>query len=490
MKYSVLLRRVIGLLLAAVLLSGFLTAGIYYFVTQKMYVATKADELLPIARTIADLLGGVQQYGEYGQGVNLLLDRDNKSFLGASLHIYNAGGQSVMNQPSGLSPRGPKGDIAADEYAIAPVIAADLQAVLGGVDAVTIRKSAAGESLLVVGVPIQSGDAIRGAVFFTKAMRELNEASRGLYLALVVSTLISFCVMLIPGYLAARKLIVPIRQMRDVARSMADGDFSVRADVNQKGEIGELSRAMNHFADESARMEQTRRDFIANVSHELRTPIASIRAIGETLRDDMVKTEEKKALFYNNIVRESLRLSRLVDDLLELSRLQSGVAAMQKSSFNLLDVFQNILDTFAHAAESAAIRLRLCTELDGQINAPYAEQASVRVYTNPDRIEQVLIVLVDNALKHTNSGGEIRLIAAASADRIAVSVTNTGEGILPEDLPHVFERFYQADKSHASEGTGLGLAIAAEIIKGLGESIRVASSEGMTRFTFTLDREA
>ncbi|MDR0906558.1 MAG: HAMP domain-containing histidine kinase [Oscillospiraceae bacterium] len=380
MKNSVFLRRIVLLLLAAVLLTGLLTSAIYIFVTQRAFGMPERDAGEPFVRREMQPPGGPYPHGE--------------------LNIYDKNGK----------------------------------------------------------------------VLFTRPVKELNET-------LIMSVLISFAVMLVPGYLAARRLVVPIRQMQGVARAMARGEFSVRADETQKGEIGELGRAMNHFADESGRLEQTRRDFVANVSHELRTPIASIRAMGETLRDGMAKSDEKKTLFYNNIVRESMRLSRLVDDLLELSRLQSGAEAMKKTRFDLREVFRNIADSFELAAADAGTALN--------IDEP---DEPLRVFSNPDRIEQLLVIIMDNALKHAGGGGTVTLTARQSGEKVTVGVSNTGETIAAEDLANIFERFYKADKSHSGEGYGLGLSIAREIVGGLGESIRAASADGVTTFEFTVSQ--
>ncbi|MDR0862186.1 MAG: HAMP domain-containing histidine kinase [Oscillospiraceae bacterium] len=378
MKNSVLLRRIVLLLLAAVLLTGLLTSAIYIFVTQRAFGTPNPENGEPFGRHEMIPRGEPYPHGE--------------------LSIFDENGK----------------------------------------------------------------------VLFTRPVRELNET-------LIVSVLISFAVMLVPGYLAARRLVVPIRQMQSVARAMARGEFAVRADETQAGEIGELGRAMNHFAAESGRLEQTRRDFVANVSHELRTPIASIRAMGETLRDGMAKTDDKKSLFYNNIVRESMRLSRLVDDLLELSRLQSGAEAMKKVNFDLREILRNVEDTFGVTATDAGVTLSII-----------AEDEPLRVCSNPDRIEQLLVIIMDNALKHTGENGTVTLSARRGDGKVTVSVGNTGDTIAAEDLANIFGRFYKADKSHSGEGYGLGLSIAREIADGLGENLRAESENGVTTFEFTV----
>lgn len=472
MRKSILLRRIILLVLTAVIVSGLLSAGIYIFVTQQTFVQMRADELMPIARSLSEMFADVQQAGISGGNVILSL-RNNKDFLGALLHVYDSQGQLIMNSQPGTEFSGNF-----QEYQkLSQLISSDLQHILKRNEVSGIRKSPDGQSYLVVGVPIQIDDTVTGAVIFTKPMSELSETMNGLNLTLVISTLVAFLVMLIPSYYAAKRLAVPIRQMGDVARAMAKGDFSVRANEKEKGEIGALGQSINHFAEQSEQLEQTRRDYVANVSHELRTPIASIRAMGETLQDGMVKGEEKQSLYYGNIVRESMRLSRLVDDLLQLSRLQSGTAALQKSRFDLREVIRNMADIYSYTAKETGLRFLI----------PVNTDEILPVFSNPDRIEQVLVILLDNAIKHTTDGS-ITLSITQLADHVELQVSDTGEGIPPEDLPHIFERFYKVDKSHSGGGTGLGLSIAWETLQGLGEKIRVMSSPRGTQFTFTIHK--
>ena len=224
------------------------------------------------------------------------------------------------------------------------------------------------------------------------------------------------------------------------------------------------------------RLEQTRRDYVANVSHELRTPLTAMRALIEPLRDGLVKTEEQRQQIYDVVLRETMRLSRLVNDMLELSRLQSGTASLSRSVFAPLPLFNLIHETYSAYAE------------DYQQTFVYDVPEDLpSVWGNPDRTQQVLIVLLDNAFKYTPEGGVVTLSACAEGDVVRVRVRDTGVGIPAADLPHVFERFYKVDKSHHSKGTGLGLAIAYEIMKHLGEEMSVTSEPGRgSCFTFTL----
>ena len=224
------------------------------------------------------------------------------------------------------------------------------------------------------------------------------------------------------------------------------------------------------------RLEQTRRDYVANVSHELRTPLTALRALMEPLRDGLVKTEEQKNQIYDVVLRETMRLSRLVNDMLELSRLQSGSASMTITVFEPRPLLELIRDTYSPYAE------------DYQQTFVYqVPDVLPPVRGNSDRTQQVLIALLDNAFKYTPEGGTVTLGVRLGSDRMTVYVSDTGVGISPEDLPHVFDRFYKADKSHHSRGTGLGLAIAYEIMKQLGEDMQVQSEPGEgSCFSFTL----
>ena len=224
------------------------------------------------------------------------------------------------------------------------------------------------------------------------------------------------------------------------------------------------------------RLEQTRRDYVANVSHELRTPLTAMRGLIEPLRDGLIRTEEQRQQTYNVILRETMRLTRLVSDMLELSRLQSGKTSLERSRFSPRPLFDQVHDTYSMYAE------------DYQQSFIYdVEDALPDVIGNPDRTQQVLVALLDNAFKYSSEGGTVTLSAKTEGDCLRVTVRDTGIGISEDDLPHVFDRFYKADKSHQGRGTGLGLAIAYEIMRNLGEEMSVESRIGEgSAFSFTL----
>lgn len=231
---------------------------------------------------------------------------------------------------------------------------------------------------------------------------------------------------------------------------------------------------------ESERLENTRRDYVANVSHELRTPLASIRSLADALADGMVKDEEDIHRYYNYIQHETIRLSSLISDLLELSRLQSGGVAFVKQ---VTDVYEIIFDVVNRMQKAAMERKK-------HINL-FLSEGECMAYTNADRLEQVLIALIDNAIKHGSDDCDIDVDMRTdeSNDSYVVTVKNAAE-VDQESIAHLFDRFYKADKAHTGEGTGIGLSIVSEVLNLLGERIWVDYADNVICFCFTIAKNA
>ena len=248
---------------------------------------------------------------------------------------------------------------------------------------------------------------------------------------------------------------------------------------NEKTIIG----ATGFFRDisEQERLEQTRRDYVANVSHELRTPLTAMRGLVEPLADGMVKKEEDRQRYYGIILHETMRLSRLIDDMLELSRLQARTLAFKTFPFDLNKLLSEFETKFKPVMEDAELNF----------SVEYKTGPLPTVMGNPDRVEQIIVILLDNAKKYTPAGGSITISTEYSdeTDQVLVSVADTGQGIHEYDIDHIFDRFYKADRARGKKGTGLGLAIAKELLSYMGETITVQSEYGEgTTFTFTLKR--
>ena len=229
---------------------------------------------------------------------------------------------------------------------------------------------------------------------------------------------------------------------------------------------------------EMERLESLRREYVANVSHELRTPLTAVRGLLEPLADGMVKEEADRQRYYKIMLHEVMRLSRLITDMMTLSRLQSGTEYMEISRVNVNELIDDLAGGYTATVAQKGVELI--------VDAPRPVPDAM---TDPDRVEQVLVILLDNAVRYTPEGGSITIGVRNLAKHIAITVTDTGCGIPQKDLPHIFERFYKVDKSRSEGGTGLGLSIAQYIMEKLGESITVESEEGKgTRFTLTLKR--
>ncbi|CUA79549.1 ATP-binding protein [Anoxybacillus suryakundensis] len=228
---------------------------------------------------------------------------------------------------------------------------------------------------------------------------------------------------------------------------------------------------------EERRLDKLRKDFIANVSHELRTPIAMLQGYSEAIVDDIAATDEEKKELAKVIYDESLRMGRLVNDLLDLARMEAGHLTLHHEQVSLRPYIERIIHKFQGLAKEKGVRLLV--DMNDELVVSF----------DPDRIEQVMTNLIDNALRHTDDGGEVRVIVAADEEVVRISVQDSGTGIPEEDLPFVFERFYKADKARTRgrSGTGLGLAIAKNIVEAHKGTITVHSKLGEgTTFTFAL----
>ncbi|GAK06611.1 ATP-binding protein [Geomicrobium sp. JCM 19038] len=231
---------------------------------------------------------------------------------------------------------------------------------------------------------------------------------------------------------------------------------------------------------EERQHDKLRKDFIANVSHELRTPIAMLQGYSEALLDHVAETEEEKEEMTRIIYDESLRMGRLVNELLDLARMESGNITLIKQDFEVVQLAKKVHQKFQQMAKDA--------DLDLHFNS--SEEEAI-IYADPDRIEQVLTNLYSNAVRHTESGGSITCSMSSTNETVKIHIMDTGTGIPESDLPFVFERFYKADKARTrgNAGTGLGLAIVKNIIESHGGEIVVQSKEGMgTTFTITLHK--
>lgn len=257
---------------------------------------------------------------------------------------------------------------------------------------------------------------------------------------------------------------------------MAEGDFSVRLETmpDAEGSVGDLYRSVNRMAIELDQLEQMRQEFVSNVSHEIQSPLTSIRGFARALRDE--ERPETRAHYLNIIEQESVRLSELSDNLLELASLDSGQRALDRQSFRLDQQISHLI----LAAEPQWMEKGL--ELDANLG-------EIEIVADEGLLAQVWQNLLQNAIKFTPRGGTLNVVARRTGDRIEVDVADSGIGIAPDDVPHLFERFFKADRARqrTGSGSGLGLAIAHKIVSLHGGTIAVRSTPGQgATFTVTL----
>ncbi len=292
---------------------------------------------------------------------------------------------------------------------------------------------------------------------------------------LIWGALLAIAVAFLLTFLMSRRILAPVKVLTETARQLGKGDFSRRVPFEDRGEVGELARAFNSMASDLERAEQMKRNMVADIAHELRTPLSNIRGYLEAVRDGVKKPDTDTI---HSLEEEASLLSRLVDDLQELSLAEAGELTLVRQEEDVVELVRQVVA--AVEGYVSAKGLSLTVEIPEKLPP---------VNIDSHRIGQVLRNLLENAMAHTGAGGTITVTARQRENCVEVAVTDTGEGIPPEDLPNIFERFYRVDKSRAraTGGSGLGLTIAKRLIEAHGSSIEADSEMGKgSTFTFTL----
>ena len=273
------------------------------------------------------------------------------------------------------------------------------------------------------------------------------------------------------------KIVSPLKQMSDAARSFSQGKFDVRVPVKGNDEVAELAEAFNNMAASLEKNEEMRKAFLANVSHDLRTPMTTIAGFIDSILSGAIPPEKQND-YLEIVSSEVKRLARLVNSLLDISRIQAGDRKFVKVPFDICEMSREIIISLEQRLEAKKLDVRFEPEED-------------KMYVNADRdaIYQVLYNICDNAVKFSKEGGIYRISHIKRDNKIYTAVYNEGQGIAKEELPFVFDRFYKSDKSRGLDktGVGLGLYIVKTIVNSHGEEIWVNSAAGeYCEFVFTL----
>ncbi len=329
--------------------------------------------------------------------------------------------------------------------------------------------------MLTVGIPITTEKGITGAIFMHSPIRSITQTMMGVFHLVLFSAIISVITAAVLIYFASRRISIPLVQMGRAATDISSGNFDIQLDESRNDEIGELAHALNLMARDLGNLENMRSSFVANVSHELRSPLTSIRGYITGILDGTIPGEDREK-YLNVALQESKRLTELINDLLDLTQIQSGQQPLNMTEFDINEVIR-----------ITVIKLEYRLNGKGIDFIPRFENDTLAVYADKARIEQVVYNLMDNAVKYSAQGCSIWVRTFKNKGKAYISVKDNGSIIKQEDLQHVFERFYKGDKARTDTSSGLGLSIVKSIIDQHGESIDVRSKEGDgTEFVFTL----
>ncbi len=318
----------------------------------------------------------------------------------------------------------------------------------------------------------------KGTITLSIPVPEVTNARGNIIKYYMIATVISVVLELLALIIITKEITEPIRELETMTKQMAAGNFKVKIQSKSNDEIGKLVESYNAMAEALNNLDTMRNDFIASISHELRTPMTSIRGFIDGILDDVIPPEKQE--HYLRIVKDEItRMNTLVNDLLDVARLQSGKVKLDMAPCRLNELIQNTalkLEPIINEKE-----IQIITDLKAK---------NCDVYIDKPSIERVLINLIQNAVKFTEKGGSITLrTEPEDKEKVRVTVEDTGAGISEEELPFIFEKFYKVDKSRGldKKGTGLGLSIVKNILSSHGQSIRAESTVGHgSRFIFTL----
>lgn len=333
------------------------------------------------------------------------------------------------------------------------------------------------EPTLTIGSPMYDNGSIIGGVLFSLPVPEIRSENIRIFKSYFTMWIIALCFSVMLYYFISKRITMPIKKMSMAVSEFANGNFKKRVEYISDNEIGELAANFNNMANSIENLENMRSNFVSDVSHELRTPMTTISGFIEGILDGTVKEEDREK-YLKVVLDETKRLSRLVNDLLSISRMEDGKYKLNKRIFNINELVKVVLFKF----EGAITDKNIDIELD------FSEDCK-DVYADSDAITQVLTNLIHNAVKFTPENGKISLKTWVYGKKSYIEIKNTGRGIEKDKIKYIFDRFYKTDDSRSNDktGTGLGLFIVKNLINHHGEKIWAESEiDEYTKFTFSL----
>lgn len=418
----------------------------YYYSSAKQYLVSKINAVTSVLS-----IHSQDTAANFSAEMRNMLETFNEKDK-IELMAINSKGRVVLTS-SGFSP---------DENISMPDFE---EAVISG-EGYYVGKMPSGEKIMAVSVPISSINSEYSSVRMVTSLSEIDNTIKMYIIAVTLICMAILLIIITTGVFFAGSIVKPIRQISSIARKFAMGDFSVRIKNNSDDEIGELCTAINHMANELSTAETMKNDFISSVSHELRTPLTAIKGWAETLLLDENSSPDTMKKGVGVIVNEAERLSQMVEELLDFSRMQNGHFTLQSANMDILAELGDAVLIYSDKARRENIRIIY--------NEP---EMLPFVYGDKNRIRQVFINIIDNAVKYSSPGDTVTIEAEQSGDNVRISVADTGCGIKESDISKVKTKFYKAN--HTRRGSGIGLAVADEIISMHGGTIDIKSREGV-----------
>ena len=471
--------RIMAVVMAVILLTTVCLSAVWWMTLRNRQIDARLDHLISEAEEIAYLAGNLagdslletiqDRDSATRTYLNQMAEKVNREF-GAYIAVMDRAHNVMTNVRSVYNEDPEFIDNLNNEE-----ISAEFERILAG-ETIRLRSENGENPTFTVGVPYVKDNLVTGAVFIRTKAQQIESGLAEILWRIVALAAVVMVLTGIVLFLFVRRRLKPLKQLETAAATIAEGDFSVQVD-EKKGdrELRELSGAFNTMTRKLQGVEAGRREFVANVSHELRSPITSIKGFAEGMADGVIPAEEQPK-YLRLVADESKRLSGLIDDLLALSRLERDDAKPEMITFDINEMLRRAVIRRMNDLEAKAIDISCEFETD-----------LCPVQADSDRIEQVVINLLDNAIKFTPESGKIVLESEVTDGIAKITVRDSGSGVAPEDRDKIFDRFFTADRAHtAGKGTGLGLSICKRIMDMHGQSIRLLDTEEGAAFQFTL----
>ena len=343
------------------------------------------------------------------------------------------------------------------------------------------------ENSITVAVPIKNGQTIEGVVLLHSPVKYMSSALKSGIYTLIFSILVALILASISAVWLSISFTKPLNKIRDTTTELAKGNYEVTTQVNQSDEIGELAKSIDKLAlqldkssKESERFEKMRQNFIANISHELRTPITVIRGSIEAICDGIIKDSEQLKDYNEQILSDSIHLQRLVNDLIDLTKLQNTDFSIDKSTINLFEIINDAVRSMKQISTKKGVKINFSLE-----NA--IEEDKYLFVGDYQRIRQMIIIVLDNAIKFSNENQKVDIFLKKENNKYEIKICDNGRGIDSKNIGEIFNRYHKSNTEENKNGMGLGLAIAKEIAIRHNIEIMVESEPYIkTIFTFLI----